>query len=492
MTWRDALRGLALANILLIRSWFLAGTYAYFAAGLPVTRARAGLIALWLVLAAALAALSAWSRSGRWPLRITAWTVALLLIVPFDWVLRQGTGMLLPLVTEPAGAILAVVALALLSREVVQKLLVQGLPIVLAPLILVTVTYAALPLFARPAVASPFRQDARETLQDGARVLWLLFDELDFRMLAGERPDAPALPAFTRLMSEAFVATHATSPATDTLFAIPAIFTGRRVLTASPSGRELMLGFENGAGPWSGEASMFTRVRARGFWTGIIGWYHAYCDALPGQFDACRWVPFQPERHQAASLLGAMRNQAQVAVGGFSLFLRNNIEDAFVSRAQLERGRLDHADAWRVVDESAKALARTQPPGLAFIHYPVPHAPEILDLVSPAEGKWTGYFGNAVVADRTLAGLRAELEASGRWEDTVVVVTADHAWRTAGFRDNRVPLIVKFAGASTHAQYEAGVSLLVLHDLLPRLVTREIRSPAELATYLASHPRGPQ
>jgi hypothetical protein len=487
VTWRDALAGLSVANLLLIRAWFLAGTYAYFAAGLPVTRARLGLVALWLLLGGALALLSAWSRSGRWPMRITACVFALLLILPLDWVLRQATGVLLPLITEPAGIVLAVAAVALLSRAFVQWLLVAVFPIVVAPAILVTLAYAAMPMFARPAVASPFRDQARATSPDGARVVWLSFDELGHRLVAGEREGAPVLPAFRRLMSESFVASNATSPAGDTLFAIPSIFTGRRALNASPSGRDLMVRFEDGTGRWGAQPSVFTRVRERGFWTGIVGWYHPYCDALPGQFDACQWVPFEAHRHQAGSLPGAIRNQAQAAVGGFSLFLRNGVDDALITEGQRDQSRRDHAAALRDIHDGARALIEAQRPGLAFVHYPVPHVPGILDLVSRSEGQaWTGYFGNAVVADRMLAEVRATLEADGRWSDTILVITSDHPWRSVHPRDERVPFIVRFPGAQAAAAYAPPVSLLVLYDLLPRLVSREIPSPAELARYLTN------
>ncbi|MDQ3171868.1 MAG: sulfatase-like hydrolase/transferase [Acidobacteriota bacterium] len=484
MTRRDALAGLALANILLIRSWFLAGTYAYLGSGLPMTRARAGLIALWLLLAAALALLSAWSRKGPWPFRITAWTYALLLLLPADWVLRNAAGIALPLITDRAGVAVGMVAALLLSVTLVQRVLVRIVPLALLPIVLVTVGYAALPMFARPVEASPLRQPERQTSPDGARVLWLLFDELDYRLIAGERENAPTLPAFKALMSEAFVATQATSPERKTLSAIPSIFTGRHVRTATPSGRDLILRFDEGGGRWATQASPFTRVREKNFWTGIVGWYHPYCDALPGQFDWCEWTPFTTERHQSASIVEATLKQAQEAAGAFSLLFRNNLDQTLQTQAQLEQARHEHFDVWRRADARGKALALAQRPGLAMIHYPVPHAPGILQLVSPAES-WTGYLGNAVLADRTLAALRADLEASGRWTDTVIVVSADHAWRTARPSDPRVPLIIKLPGAAAHATYDHEISLMVLHDLLPRLVQREIATTDQLGVYLS-------
>ena len=488
MTRRDALAGLSVANILLVRCWLQAGGHAYLGAGLPMTRARIGLFTLWLMLAACLAALSAWSRRGRWPLRIVAGVYATLLLVPADLLLRHATGLSLPIATDPIGLLLLTTGLILLSLETVERLVVRVLPIVLLPVILATLAYAASPLFARPAVANPYREPARVVQADGARVLWLLFDELDYAMLAGEREGAPSLPAFSALLAESFVATSAGSPSIKTLSVIPSIFTGRHVLTATPTGRDLALRFADGKGLWRDQPSPFKRVRAQGFWTGVVGWYHPYCDALPGQFDACEWVPFRTERHQTSSLYGAVLNRAQEAAGGFSPILRNAHDEALLTNAQLEQGRQEHLAAWRRISSRALALAAEQQPGLALVHYPVPHAPGILDLVSPEE-PWDGYFGNAVLADRSFAELRAQLEAAGRWDDTILVVTADHLWRTIARRDSRVPLIVKFAGHQGPARYEPATSLLVLHDLLPRLVNREIATPQQLAAYLSASPR---
>ena len=485
MTRRDALAGLALANILLVRAWFLAGSYAYLGGGLPMTRARVGLLALWLLLAAALGLLSAWSRRGPWPFRITAWTYTLLLLLPVDWLLRNGAGITLPLITEPAGAVLALAAAVLFSVTIVQIVMVRIVPIALLPVVVATVGYAVSPMFARPAAPNPYRQAERQTSGDGRRVLWLLFDELDYRLLAGERQNAPPMPAFNALMSESFVATHATSPERKTLSAIPSIFTGRHVRSATPNGRDLMLKFDDGGGRWATEPSPFTRVREKNFWTGMVGWYHPYCDALPGQFDWCEWTPFRTERHQSGSIVEAGMKQAQEAAGAFSLLFRNNLDQRLLTQAQLDATRVEHLEVWRRAEAAGKALALAQRPGLAMIHYPVPHVPGILDLVSPGES-WTGYMGNAVLADRTLATLRAELEASGRWADTVIVLSADHAWRTAKPLDPRVPLMVRLPGSTGRVSYDREVSLMVLHDLLPRLVQREIVTTDELDAYLSA------
>lgn len=495
MTWSrisgaDLTAGLSLANLFLLRAWFVAGGTAYFAAGLPVGRSHSGLILDWFLLAGLLAGLSAWSRRGPWALRASAVLIGALMLVPLDWLLRHGTGLMLPEVPKMMGvapwlfwgAALVLVA----SARWIQFTILRIIPLVALPIVLVTVTFAFTPLFAS-APATPIARE-KPPRTDGGRVLWLVFDELEQRMLAGDRPDSPPLPAFSRLMSEAFVASSATAPARKTVMAVPSMFTGRAVTLASPSGRDLVLRFaDGGAGRWSEQGSAFREVRANGFATAVAGWFHPYCSALADQWDSCAWMPMEPPEN---AVLAGMLRHAQEAVGGMSFLLRNGFENVLLTRAQRERNRAQHAEALRVIAREGERLARRLEAGLGLIHYPVPHPPGVGDLIDPpGRASWNGseYYGNAILADRALSSLRHVLESTSAWERTVIVVTSDHAWRTVTPRDDRVPLIVRFPDGRRLA-YAPEVSLLVLRDLLPRLVSREIVTADQLATYLSARP----
>lgn len=291
------------------------------------------------------------------------------------------------------------------------------------------------------------------------------------------------MPVFSRLMSEAFVADNAWPASPRTLAAVPAIFTGRPVVSATPDGHVLILRFDDGTtGAWSRQDSPFRRVRRAGFATAAVGWFHPYCDALPGQFDACAWRSFQVP---PGSVAEAMRNHIQGVVTGFSWPLRLAVSRWLPAPLQAEEHRRHHATTFRFVDERAQRLARREEAGLYLAHYPVPHPPGILRLAEPGgDSRWRGYYANAVLADRTIGEMRAALEADGTWSQTVLVITADHEWRDGVRDDGRVPLIIKLPGAPPPATYSARVSTTVLHDLLPRLVTGEVATPAGLARYL--------
>lgn len=489
MTFRDLAIGLSLANIVLIRAWFLAGGRGYFLSQLPVSRWYAGLLIDFGLLALLLAGLSTWSRRRPASLRISALLVAILLLPPLDWLLRHGAGVILADVATSMGVTgawliaAAAAALVLLLRPL-QLLLLRVLPVVALPLVFVTVPYSLMPSFVTPReVESAAAPEQRPV---GAKVLWLLFDSLNQRTLTAAPGEVPPLPAFRQLMSESFVATKAASPGDRTLTAIPSMTIGRVVASASAEQDSLSLRFADGGnGLWHEQDTVFHAVERMGYATGAVGWYHPYCAVFNGVLDACAWSPMDPP---ANTVRAGMHRHAQDALGALSLVYRAGLDEVLFTASQIQGKRAQHAAAHRFLSGRAEAIALEMPAGLLLAHYPLPHEPAIGDLVVPRSGDWTGFYGNVVVADRALASLRQRLEAEGKWNEFTVVVTADHVSLAMAAFGSEVPFIVKFSGLSQPVIFDSPVSLVILRDLLPRLVSREIATPEQLTAYLAARP----
>src|SRR5439155_21252991 len=126
------------------------------------------------------------------------------------------------------------------------------------------------------------------------RFLWLIFDEMDQRMLFDARPDGIKFPELDRFRSEAIYADSDYPPAGETLMSMPALTTGRIVTRAVPSRPdELMLTFDGSkeAAGWSAQPNIFSAARAAGFRTALIGWYHPYCRTIGTGLDVCYWEP---------------------------------------------------------------------------------------------------------------------------------------------------------------------------------------------------------
>ncbi|MDQ2777802.1 MAG: hypothetical protein M3Y57_23245, partial [Acidobacteriota bacterium] len=99
------------------------------------------------------------------------------------------------------------------------------------------------------------------------RVIWIVFDELDNRILTNARPAGLQLPEFDRLASEALRGSHVRSPAHDTIEAIPSLLLGKIVADQKTRWAGPLLRFQ-GSSNWTdfrSQSSLFTKLRAAGF-----------------------------------------------------------------------------------------------------------------------------------------------------------------------------------------------------------------------------------
>jgi len=73
------------------------------------------------------------------------------------------------------------------------------------------------------------------------RVVWIIFDETDYRLAFEKRPANVPLPEFDRLRHESLAAEHAYPPGDSTIISMPALITGRRLLQVREDGCDLDL-----------------------------------------------------------------------------------------------------------------------------------------------------------------------------------------------------------------------------------------------------------
>ena len=105
--------------------------------------------------------------------------------------------------------------------------------------------------------------------------------------------------------------------------------------------------------------------------------------------------------------------------------------------------------------------------------------------------KVTAYFDNLVLADRELGKLRRAMEASGQWDKTWIILSADHSWRESklydGVRDYRVPYLVKPPGATAGTNYANAFNTVLTHDLILAMLRREITNQQDMEEWLDQH-----
>ncbi len=178
------------------------------------------------------------------------------------------------------------------------------------------------------------------------------------------------------------------------------------------------------------------------------------------------------------------------AWGGFG-----GVADDFLDA--LERGPLAQSDA---IVEAARSVASSTDPVVRVVHAMLPHYPWVLtpderlmerspdvSLRNPDDedgvrDNYQAALYQLAAADAAVARATAELKAAGRWEDTLVIVTADHGisfvagqeQRKTEFEDEerdadiyRVPLFVKYPGGGGAATSDCPATTL---DVLPTII----------------------
>jgi hypothetical protein len=313
------------------------------------------------------------------------------------------------------------------------------------------------------------------------RVVWIIFDETDYRLAFEQRPGGVLLPAFDRLQTESLFATDAYAPADGTIISMPSLIIGRRLSSVeSKDASDLKLRFaDTGAiAGWSTLPSVFSEARGMGVNTAVVGWYLPYDRMLPNALNHCAWwaLPsFEPAR--ATTFPAEMWQQIFSLTGTihFRQMSAKMYQDSFIE---------------------SLSMVSNNTYGLVLLHLPPPHRPGVY---LPDKNRFTawpiskvqGYFNNLRLADHELGAFRQALETSGEWNKTWVILSADHSWRQSGLydgkRDLRVPFLVKPPKGGEPMTYSQQFNTVLTHDLILAMLRGEITNEQNVASWLDAH-----
>lgn len=325
-------------------------------------------------------------------------------------------------------------------------------------------------------LAEPIAGDAAR------RVLWVVYDELDYATPFEGRPADLRLPAFDRLVAESLSATAAVPPGVSTERSMPSFLNGVRVTDAALVGRnQLMLQVDGrpAGTAWTSGDTLLPKVRALGLNAAVAGFFLPYCSLVGDSLTACTWEPC-------------------VTCGRLTGVFGSSFADSLKYQlAQLapRYGPRRHLGAYRDGQQAAVALARDPATGFALLHLPVPHAPAIFDRhrgeFSIGRVAGDGYLHNLTLADRSLGEIREALEQAGLADRTTLIVFGDHGRRdppgSHEIADPRVPFIVKVGGDSRAVRYDAPLEALAVHDLTLELLAGRVTSLTEVESWLRAH-----
>jgi hypothetical protein len=310
------------------------------------------------------------------------------------------------------------------------------------------------------------------------RIVWIIFDEMDYRLSFPERPKTLSLPEFDRLSGQAIHLTDALSPANSTAVSVPALLHGavvREFRSSGPRQAEIAYSDTLRAETWSSRQTIFSSARQLGYNSAVVGWYLPYCRALKDDLSECEWTDISSKINSNGTRFGEMifnQNRGLFETSLFSPFGQSLTVERHI---QTIESNLRHA-------RQAVTDARL---GLVFLHFPVPHPPAVYDrsrgTMTLSNGGISGYIDSLALADRILGQLRRDMEGCGLWSATTLLVTADHSFRSSmaldGKYDPRVPYILKLANQSAGLRYDGRFETVHTRGLLEDILRGNVRSP---------------
>jgi Sulfatase len=338
------------------------------------------------------------------------------------------------------------------------------------------------------------------------RIVWIVLDELSYRQVYEHRYAGLDLPAFDRLAATSTVFTHAVPAGIFTDVVLPSLFTGLPLdkVYKPVAGWPLEL-HDVSTNKWvqlNPHNTVFQDALTGGYSTAIAGWFNPYCRIIPDVLDRCFWTNhfnlpggFFPEQSIAWNTEQPLLQNLSFYSERLGLIREHNsvhIATAFHQK--------DYNDLMAAGD---KLLAD---PAVDFmlLHMPIPHPGAIYNRHThnfvPAR---SSYLDNLVLCDLYLAHVRQELEQSGDWEDTTLVVMGDHSWRvhitwshfpewtseeqvaSDGVRfDDRPAYIVKLAKQRNGTRIDDRLESVRTRALMDGIITNRIKTPEDLAAWV--------
>jgi hypothetical protein len=325
----------------------------------------------------------------------------------------------------------------------------------------------------RPLTQNPIASDARPR-----RVVWVIFDETDFQRVFGPLRDPKLpLPNFESLARKSVFAAHANSPASATLYSVPALLTGTPI---SAAGIQIntygMLMLHSTTGDWvpfDEATSVFGAVSAGGHGVSVLGFLHPYCKILATQ---------------------RCESMAWPHVGALDDALWSNIPGLLSTK-------LGHPNTWeaiteRIVGVLPEYLIRDD--ALTFVHVDLPHLPStyaesVLHIKASAD-PLVNYAHNLLLADQVLGKIVATLEPESARHELLLVVSTDHWLRKVWYRPDKressspVPLMMWRVGDTQGTVLAEPLSTVHTANMILSFLSGEITTQAEIAQWWSNKP----
>ncbi|MGB9031625.1 MAG: sulfatase-like hydrolase/transferase [Acidobacteriaceae bacterium] len=347
--------------------------------------------------------------------------------------------------------------------------------------------HEALPVVAAHAEARP----ARKT-----RIVWILFDELSYKLALIDPPPGQQFPNLERLHGESISFGNVQPVGNYTDMIIPSLMARRQIKQIRSTAQGQLVYLDEARHEWVGydaSRTLFATAQSDGWNPGVVGWAIPYCRIFAGLLTRCYW-------------------QQGVGAGlSYELWVKNDdsvlsyawaVPRAFLAEAhssrQADAKRLEGAiDDDRSLMEQMQATLEDERIHFVYLHLPVPHPPGVYNRRTHAWCACGNYLDNLTLADDLLGKLLKEIDATSGGDPTAVIVSSDHSWRvplwqhtpywsaeeervSQGRFDPRPVFMIHFAGQRSGSEVLKPLSEFVEYDILSGMLEGKIAGPDDV------------
>jgi hypothetical protein len=344
--------------------------------------------------------------------------------------------------------------------------------------------------------------------EPGTPIYIFIFDEWSYDRMMQDGDVSPDLPNLREIKSRALFFTAARSPAASTHVSLP------RILFQSRDDESLPYVFidrrepkeprgpapehiTDDQAPAGQPESLLALARRHRYTTYLVGFYLPYPHIVGSDADVDRAYSDYPKgetilERMVVTTLGAPQYWFMPGISGIWKHVWARVFSRHWVRLNGE-----------VRDDVFGIVATAPHRALVFAHVPAPHAPFVFALDGSYRGPFPvrsgatadidadimagtpeDYHRNLVYMDHLLGEFVARLKQAGDFDRSLLILTADHAWRVDPAippgqehdAKRHVPLFVKLPGQTTPEVLDADIAL----DELRPLVDRALHGNLEL------------
>lgn len=310
------------------------------------------------------------------------------------------------------------------------------------------------------------------------RVIWMTYDELDQNYVFDITNNKSNFPHLFDFYNSSFHATQVNGPTDQTVLSIFSYLLGERLSSIHIEGLEnIKIQTQKGTKSLKlGEINtIFNSVDENGFRLGIAGWHLPYChfssklSTVCYQFGSSKYNYFTSN-----SFLETLQMQ-----------LRTFLPDWY---------SYEHLLIYKGFMKAAKELAANKDLNLIYLHFPIPHPPQIYDTILKKEKSFPanqdGYDSNLALVEKSFLEIKTTLVENGMWDDSIVIMTSDH-WKRVPREyfaaHSLVPFIIKLEKKHNSTfTFDQPMSSIAIHSLILPLLNGNIETNQELTFLLSS------